>query len=280
MKAYPHVYLSPHYDDAALSCGGAIHRLVEAGEPVLVITICAAPPPSAQPFSPFAEKLHAIWGSPADVIATRQAEDQAAMKILGVDYLHLNFTDCIYRGPTNDWYYTSDPHLFGQIHPGDFSLSSDIVQAITDLLPYSSDTTLYAPLAAGDHIDHQLTRVVAGQLQRQGNWGITYYEDYPYVDPDCPFAAELPHTNTLEAALASLSVQHLQPQLLPLSEKNLAVKIDSICAYASQLPMLFGGASNVAGYVRHYALRVGVDRPAERIWQPPSPTAKVTKRDK
>ena len=37
-----HVYLSPHLDDAVLSCGGAIHRAGAAGEAVLVITVFAA----------------------------------------------------------------------------------------------------------------------------------------------------------------------------------------------------------------------------------------------
>ena len=75
---YQHVYLSPHYDDAALSCGGSIHQQVQAGELVLVITICAAPPETNEPFSPYAQAMHRVWGDPLDVVATRQAEDQAA----------------------------------------------------------------------------------------------------------------------------------------------------------------------------------------------------------
>ena len=35
----PSVFLSPHYDDVVLSCGGTVALLVEQGEPPLVLTI-------------------------------------------------------------------------------------------------------------------------------------------------------------------------------------------------------------------------------------------------
>ncbi len=38
---YKHIYLSPHYDDAALSCGGSIHKQATQQEPVAVITVFA-----------------------------------------------------------------------------------------------------------------------------------------------------------------------------------------------------------------------------------------------
>ena len=74
---FRHVYLSPHFDDASLSCGGNIHRQEQAGEPVLVVTVCAAPPSANEPLSPFAESQHKNWGNPGDIVAMRQTEDQA-----------------------------------------------------------------------------------------------------------------------------------------------------------------------------------------------------------
>ena len=52
-----HVYLSPHLDDAVLSCGGMIHRQAQAGERVVVVTVCAGDPPPG-PLSDFARSLH------------------------------------------------------------------------------------------------------------------------------------------------------------------------------------------------------------------------------
>ena len=62
--AYRHVYLAPHYDDAALSCGGMIHHQAQAGQPVLVVTVCAAPPDSTERLSPLAEIQHRQWDQP------------------------------------------------------------------------------------------------------------------------------------------------------------------------------------------------------------------------
>ena len=54
---YPHVYLSPHLDDAVLSCGGLIHRQVVAGQRPLVVTIFAGTPPVDVELSDFARFL-------------------------------------------------------------------------------------------------------------------------------------------------------------------------------------------------------------------------------
>ena len=54
------IFLSPHYDDAALSCGGIIWEAVRRGAQVSIWTVCAATPPTGQ-LSPFAEELHARW---------------------------------------------------------------------------------------------------------------------------------------------------------------------------------------------------------------------------
>lgn len=260
---YQHVYLSPHYDDAALSCGGTIHHQVQTGESVLVVTICAAPPEANPPFSPYAEAMHKVWGNPDEVVATRQAEDQAAMKILGADYLRLRFTDCIYRGQsrTGEWYYNNDDQLFGEVHPADWSLATEIAEAIVEMIPQGKKTVLYAPLTVGHHIDHQLAHAAARQLQTQG-YELAFYEDYPYADP--VFASRYAHT--LETTLAAQPPPILQPQFRVLSEEDLAAKIKSLCAYRSQIAILFNNELEMASCLRNYARQVGQAQLAERIW--------------
>jgi LmbE family N-acetylglucosaminyl deacetylase len=266
-NSYPHIYLSPHYDDASLSCGGAIHRQTQAGEPALVVTVCAAPPPPDEPLSPLAERLHRSWGSPSDVIATRQAEDRRSMETLGADYVRLNFQDCIYRGhpAQGQWFYNNGVELFGPIHPEESQLVNNIVAALLEVIPAESQTTLYAPLSVGRHIDHQLVHAAARQLQQQG-WLIAFYEDYPYADPASRYAGE-GWGHTLETALAAPEAAHLRPQLRFFSEEDLQAKINSVRAYASQLEMLFDEAK-VEEPLRTYALQVGEGRLAERVWLP------------
>ncbi len=272
--SYSHVYLSPHYDDASLSCGGTIHRLAQAGQAVLVVTLCAAPPESGQPLSPFAGAMHQSWGNPAGAVATRQAEDQASLAILGADYVRLNLADCIYRGrpEAGEWYYTSDAAIFGQVHPADTSLAGAIAAGIAELVPAGAETILYAPLSAGHHVDHQLAHAAAWQLRRQG-WQVLFYEDYPYVDPAYPFtrpAQPWEAEHDLVTTLARRQSAQLLPQISYFSEEDLRAKIKSVAAYASQLAVLFGGEAAMAARLADYALAVGQGQPAERFWQPRS----------
>lgn len=276
MNAYRHIYLSPHIDDAALSCGGAIHQQVKAGERVLVITVFAAPPQPGQPLSAFARGLHERWGSVADIVLVRQAEDRAAIGLLGADLQHLAFNDAIYRGQPaqGEWFYTNSTELFGEIHPADLPLAESIAAAILEIVPQTDETPVfYAPLTVGHHVDHQLVHEAAGRLNRLGRT-VIFYEDYPYVDPAFPYAQTPPDDEkpySLEATLAAKQAIHLQPQLRSLSETDLKAKINSVRFYTSQLDMLFGGEDAMADYIRSYTLGVGQGTPAERIWRPGSP---------
>jgi LmbE family N-acetylglucosaminyl deacetylase len=268
-KPYQHIYLSPHYDDVSLSCGGAIHQQTQAGQSVLVVTICAAPLAQDESLSAFAKSLHQRWGNPENVVATRQVEDQASMKILGTDYLRLDFTDCIYRGnpKKGEWFYNSDPELFGQVHPAEVMLADKIAEVILQQVPRREDTIIYVPLTVGYHVDHQLTHAAAWQLRQQSGWAVIFYEDYPYSDPDyAPHGLENPAD--LESTLTRLQKLNLRPQLQFLSEENLRAKIDSIAAYTSQIELLFETRVKMENQVRNYALQVGEGKPAERIWFP------------
>jgi LmbE family N-acetylglucosaminyl deacetylase len=272
MNAYRHIYLSPHIDDAALSCGGAIHQQVQADEAVLVITVCTAPPEPGQPLSAFARGLHERWGNAADMVSVRQAEDRVAIGLLGADLQHLAFNDAIYRGrpAQSEWFYTNSTELFGEIHPTDLPLAGTIAESILEVIPQVGEPpTIYAPLTVGHHVDHQLVHEAAGRLN-QTDWTVVFYEDYPYVDPAYPYtqapADDKPYS--LEATLAAKQAANLQPHLRLLSETDLTAKIDSVRAYVSQLAMLFGGEDAMVDYIRSYTLSVGQGKPAERVWLP------------
>ncbi len=249
---YSHVYLSPHLDDAVLSCGGLIHQQVASGQRPLVVTLFAGRPPTDVELSAFARSLHARWGDPEDVITVRWAEDQAAMAALGADYLRLNYLDCIYRG-REQRYYASEEAIFGQVHPADENLPTELAAVLTEFIPRRDGVTLYAPLTVGNHVDHQLTFAAALIMKGQG-WQIRLYEDYPYAEGE----------GALSAALTARDVGHWQMTTIPLTEEDLTAKIRAIACYQSQLEMLFGSAEAMPGQVREYVTRVG----GERLWQP------------
>jgi LmbE family N-acetylglucosaminyl deacetylase len=247
---YAHVYLSPHLDDAVLSCGGAIHQQVMAGRRPLVVTLFAGRPPANVGLSAFAQSLHARWGDPADVIATRWAEDQAALAALGADYLRLNYPDCIYRGREHagEWYYASEEAIFGPVHPAEQGLPVELAVTLTEFIPPGDDVTLYAPLTIGNHVDHQVAFATALILKAQG-WQVQFYEDYPYAETD--------------GAVAARGASHWQSTIVPLGKEDLEAKIQAIACYESQIRVLFGNVEAMHEQVRNYATQVG----GERLWK-------------
>ena len=57
---YDLIYLSPHLDDAALSCGGQIARFRGEGRSVLIVTVTAGDPPTGAE-SRYIQELHSRW---------------------------------------------------------------------------------------------------------------------------------------------------------------------------------------------------------------------------
>jgi LmbE family N-acetylglucosaminyl deacetylase len=115
---YDAIYLAPHLDDAALSCGGQILDRTRAGQRVLVVTVMAGDPPTDAE-NDYIRSLHARWELERDAAAQRRAEDSAACAILGADFLHWSIPDCIYRlhPATGAPLYVSDDDIFRRRTP-------------------------------------------------------------------------------------------------------------------------------------------------------------------
>ena len=249
------LYVSPHLDDAALSCGGLIRRQVLGGTHVLVVTVLAGAP-HHRDLSEFAAQTHARWGNDPSPAAMRGEEDRRALALLGADCLHLEYPDAIYRSHGGSFLYSSDEELFSSIHPADANLLSQVAAAIADIRS-PQDSTIYAPLSVGNHVDHQLVRNALLSLRAHSN-EIVFYEDYPYVDR--PGAL----TSTLEA----LRTRVWESELQPFDEMCLEAKIEAIAAYRSQMASLFGSATAMDIRVREYARAVSPEEGlAERYWR-------------
>ena len=209
------VYLSPHLDDAVYSCGGLIDRQVRQGVSVTVVTICAGdPPPGLR--SALALELEARWGSAAQAVEHRRQEDLEACARLGAAAAHVGLPDAIYRLDEHDQpLYPDEGSLFGPLLPADQPLSEQLRQAIDQVSP--DGAKLYAPLAIGGHVDHQLVRRAAEALDRP----LWLYPDFPYiVRQGQPAAGFRP-----PAGLATV---------LPLDEAELTAWAEAIWSYRSQ----------------------------------------------
>ena len=251
---YAHIYLSPHLDDAAISCGGAIARFAAEGQPVLVVNVCSGSPPPGGPFSPFAELQHARWGLPADqAVALRRAEDAAALEILGADCLQLDLLDAIYRMPTA---YRDDATLFGPLAAAD-TLQAELRPLLHGLAARYPGAIFYAPLAVGFHVDHQAVHAAAADLTRAGV-AVASYEDLPYA---CA-------TGALARRLEALGGPELFVPAVTLIGAQLGRKLAALEAYASQLGTLFGGSAQMVEAITSYAQQVTGQQggAGERIW--------------
>jgi len=249
---YDHLYLSPHLDDVVLSCGGLIRKQTLAGERVLVVTLFAGIP-SYEHLSPFARFLHLTWGNPPDPVGHRRQEDRAAFSRLGADPLHLDFLDAIYRGSPR-FLYRSNRALFGTIDSKDEELPVELASAIEEVAKRQRKPLIYAPLAAGHHVDHQIAKRAAGSLRRRG-YPVTYYEDFPYVEKE-------------EALLLALGGREEWSSTLEGIADTIEEKIEAIALYGSQIFVQFRTKRRMERRVRAYATSLAPERgPCERYWK-------------
>jgi LmbE family N-acetylglucosaminyl deacetylase len=250
-----HVFLSPHYDDIALSCGGTAARIAESGAIPDVALMFGDHPDPRQPLTDFAQTLHRQWGlDAAEVIASRRAEEAIASAVLGTKASFLPFRDAIYRGAR----YQGDDQLFGAPADDEASLPS----AIIDELELGSESVrVYAPLAIGFHVDHQLAFLTGVELAKRG-FEAWFYEDLPYALKPGARARRV-------EAIGSKFSPDVQVDISAQWEK----KIDAIFAYPSQLSTIFveyvdvgTRREQVSAAMAEYARQVGNGTPCERFW--------------
>jgi len=241
------IYLSPHLDDVALSCGGLVWEQVRAGDSVSIWTICAGDPPPG-PLSPFAESLHMRWRTGRQAIEQRRREDITACSRLGTAYRHFQIPDCIYRlaPQSNEHLYTTEESLFGELDVREVNLIQSLRAELASSL--SPDAQVVCPLSLGGHVDHRLTRAAANGLARP----LYYYADYPYV---------------LDAGK---EIQRLQEQgwkalCFIISEGGIVAWQTAVGEHASQISTFWDTDAEMRAALRNYENQMG----GISLWLPP-----------
>jgi hypothetical protein len=203
------------------------------------LNLCAGSPDYSQ-LSPFAQQYHAIWGNSPDLVMSRRAEDKAVLDKWEVTAHYCKTLDSIYRCIKGKVAYPDLTALFAAPHPQELeTLPLMWQQELESLYSHSADVIIYAPLAAGNHVDHQLTRVLGWQLLNAG-WQVWFYEDYPH--------AESP--GTLSAARAWFGAVSWQAKTVSI---DVNAKIAAIQGYKTQMiPFIFSNASTLARRVKQF----------------------------
>jgi LmbE family N-acetylglucosaminyl deacetylase len=242
------VFLSPHFDDIALSLGGLVWELAQSGETPAIWTICAADPPPG-PLSAFAQSLHDRWGTPPAAVQQRREEDKASCRALGASSRYFSVPDCIYRpgSPANTHYYASEEAIFGPFDPREDTLAAQLADEMALILPENAQVV--CPLTLGNHVDHQLTRAAAEKLDRV----LWYYADYPYV---LELTAGGPFEYTQEGRWES--------RVFPISDAGLRAWQASVAAHQSQVSTFWEDLDAMRVAIQSYSQAEG----GVRLWKP------------
>ena len=232
-----HIYLSPHFDDAVLSCGGTISLQRTVNLQPLVITIFGGYPAGQQSLTPFALQSHTTWGlgtTAEEAVVRRRDEDAAACDVAGADYLWLDNFDAIYRG------YDSQDSLFGPVSQADNATDSRLADLLLHIQRQAPKAVIYAPLGVGHHVDHQLVCSAADRLVQQ-KINVKFYEDIPYVT----------YPGALEERQRELGIK-MEPELVEIGAQ-VPQKLEAISKYRSQVPQLFRNEETMRRVIDGYA---------------------------
>jgi LmbE family N-acetylglucosaminyl deacetylase len=241
--AFHALYLSPHLDDAVLSCGGQIAARARRGESVGIVTLTAGDPPAGE-LPPLACELHAAWNLNRSC-EPRRAEDRQACARLGAQCIHLEEPEAMYRrssGAGTPFYPTLEA-VFGPVHPED-GAGRTWTDALRHLPPAAQ---VIAPLGVGGHVDHALVRRAAEAVFGAA---LAYYEEYPYAG------------KWLAVRKVAWPPWRWRARSLVLAPEDIRARCEAVAAYASQTEMLFAGAGNLEQKMARYVRRAG----GERLW--------------
>lgn len=299
MRGYDSLYISPHFDDAVLSCAGRILRESRNGSRVAVVTL----------FSRGGEDR----GS-RELYTRRKEEDEEACSLLGAETLHLDYPDAPYRNP----FYQSFRQIVLESHPDDERILVELGESLGQLCREINPRQILLPLGVGTHVDHRLTFEAARGLETE--YQVLFYEDRPYtflrgsvlqrfrqlgIRSDQVLPADLsdrPSRELVREYVADLRTAAYIQAYLPegrerfccalrlarcfrriQSAGNITLHLDVVFAniedfeqitkgigcYRSQIPDLFGSVGMYVKEAKRYATLLGSREPyCERYWRP------------
>lgn len=159
-----HIYLSPHSDDVALSCGGQILANPTRRTDTLVFNVFTSQEQDA------GKVQSALFDS---VNSERTSEDQAAWAYAGVETHDLNLPEALLR--------KRFPFRLGPRRVDESEAASALHGALSAYVAKYPGATFHFPAGIGSHVDHLICREAAFRLLDEGAVDrIMLYEDVPY----------------------------------------------------------------------------------------------------
>lgn len=228
------IYLSPHFDDAILSCGGLIDYQTSMALNVEIWTVTSKVP-KLEDSSELIKMIQEQWqmGSPEVAVIERQREDAKALAVVNATSSYLDFLDCIYRKSVKGEFYYQD--IFSDLHPEEANLPLQISTVINRLT--SEDDILVFPLAIGHHIDHEIVNEASRFV---GNKKL-FYIDIPYFFK--------------EEGILDVIIEHYTEKNIRFGSQHLDKWVEGILEYRSQISSLFSDENDVLNKLTRFYSR-------------------------
>ena len=244
------ILLSPHLDDVAFSCGGVAAALAGAGWRVIIATAFTR---SVHPATGFALACQRDKNLPdtVDYLALRRDEDKRACLALGCEQRLFDLPEAPNRG------YHSVAALFGRPRSDD-DVTAEVANHLYALVDEAKPALVLAPQGCGGHVDHLCVIKAVMDIQAKGRLDDTalgFYRDTPYVIRD---DKALPDQRVADFARDEF--------IKRFNEQTLAVKLQAVAAYDTQLNFQFGGKAQALVAIAALAQReAGGQGHAERL---------------
>jgi LmbE family N-acetylglucosaminyl deacetylase len=210
-----HAILSPHFDDAVLSCW----QMLEGPAEATVVNVFTAAPPAGTP-PPWWDRATGA-SDPVERMRERREEDAGALVLAGRSSVDLGLLDDQYRRAELS------------VH--------EVVERIS--LKVRPQAILHAPGAFDGHPDHILVRDAALRLARVGR-PVVLYADLPHAsargwpawlsEERSPLASEIATDWDRVLSEAGLVVANLIRRVHALDARTRARKLQALAAYETQ----------------------------------------------
>ncbi|MFI2565602.1 PIG-L deacetylase family protein [Paenarthrobacter sp. NPDC018779] len=232
----PWLFLSPHLDDAVLSCG-ALMEAQARKRPIIVATLFteASPGPHTRAAKSFLRQCGTVKAG--ELYAARRTEDREVLMDMGIQFIHLGEVDALFRRRRKPTWLGSSawdrllPELthryatyrfdiaLGRVSRGDKEVIRHLRDEVAALMAQTQAELIFCPAGVGKHVDHLITR----ELGKGHSKNLVMYSDFPYDLVSRPDEA---HLESLGYAAWAW-------------DTGLAAKPSRIKQYASQANALF-----------------------------------------
>ena len=210
--------VSPHLDDAVLSCGDFISKI--SNKVIVDVLTVFSNEYNNNDFSKGIINYHSKCFLPYKSMYHRKSEDLKALKILNCNPIYMDLDECLYRKNNGRFIYPNDKKIY-KLSKKDKQYNEKVLKEKFNFKIYDY---IFFPLAIGKHVDHQIINEFGYNLEYTN---IYFYEDVPYI---CYNKGKYP---------INFKKKYNLHKSININEENFQKKILAILEYKSQHHILW-----------------------------------------